>query len=322
METIGFGVIGCGEHALRGHVLPAVAMDVYSLVAVSDPNVQAVNAALREADLAGVTVRDDLSLLEDPRVEAVLIATPDAYHAELLKKAVLAGKHVMCEKPLAVTEVDLVSIETSIRLATERSLVVTSCHPRRFDPPYLWVKNRLVDWVVSYGDLLDVALDFTYHRPSKTGLHEGLLIDHISHEIDILNWLLGFSNVSVAKRHDDQTRYKADGVRLSDGITFSFHGTRMLDSRVYPEAVRLRFERADITVWSTGNCIVVDHSDGSIHQLDCPKVDYDLRFTDLMADWAKSIRTGTPSYLTGRDLIMNSAIGMYLTRQYVWESSY
>ncbi len=104
MTTTGFAVIGTG---ILGN-LHAQVYDRYpdaSLVAVCDTDI--VRAQASAAKFGGVRAYDDYrNLLADPDVDAVSIATPDFAHLELALAAARAGKHILCEKPLAMTVVD------------------------------------------------------------------------------------------------------------------------------------------------------------------------------------------------------------------------
>jgi predicted dehydrogenase len=71
------------------------------------------------------------SVLEDPRVHAVLLATPHSLHAEQIERASAAQKHVFCEKPLALTRA---GAERIVRLMTSRGLVLGIGHERRWEP--------------------------------------------------------------------------------------------------------------------------------------------------------------------------------------------
>lgn len=75
---------------------------------------------------------DYSSVLEDPNVHAVLLATPHSLHAEQVERAAAAKKHVFCEKPLALTRA---GAEHSVRLVASHGLVLGIGHERRWEPP-------------------------------------------------------------------------------------------------------------------------------------------------------------------------------------------
>lgn len=315
-DRIGYAVIGCGEHAMRGHVIPADDVPELELIGAFDLD-PAKMAAVRDSrpdNLFFSAYESEDALLDDPRVRAVVIATPDADHAASMMRAVARGKHVLCEKPLAVTPADLGLLSRSIVDARLGGLVITSCHPRRFDPPYLWLKKNLPKWRDAYGQALTIELDFTYHKPSKVGLHSGLLADHFNHEFDLVNWLFGHVSTEVKSLHDSDTRYMAVGMR-ADRIGFSFHGTRLLEGSHFREFVRLRFERGDVTLdCSNGMASIHDHESGARYMSLAGKTDYAARFRGVMANFAAAILGHEPICLGQQDLLANAESCVALTR--------
>jgi predicted dehydrogenase len=102
MKKVGWGLIGCGDIARR-RVAPALRdLENCELVAVSR-----ADAARAEAFAAEFGARrwhaDWRELITDPEVEAVYVATPVRLHAEQAVAAAEAGKHVLCEKPMALS---------------------------------------------------------------------------------------------------------------------------------------------------------------------------------------------------------------------------
>src|SRR5512137_1996656 len=100
-QKIRFAMIGCGAIALQNH-LPGLALcPGVELAAVCDSDPGTLERARRDTgapfasiDYREVVVRDD--------VDAVIIATPNATHRDIALEAVAHGKHVLCEKPLAL----------------------------------------------------------------------------------------------------------------------------------------------------------------------------------------------------------------------------
>ncbi len=74
----------------------------------------------------------DAEALTHPGVEAVILATPHSLHAEQIERAVAAGKHVFCEKPLSHTKK---GAEAAVNACKAKNLVLGMGHERRFEPP-------------------------------------------------------------------------------------------------------------------------------------------------------------------------------------------
>ena len=95
----------------------------------ADPNATAIQAF---AETCGFPISADYSsVLEDPHVHAVLLATPHSLHAEQIERAAAAKKHVFCEKPLALTRA---GAERNVRLVASQGLVPGIGHERRWEP--------------------------------------------------------------------------------------------------------------------------------------------------------------------------------------------
>ena len=94
-----------------------------------------VNAAAAASFRAAhdIPVSDTLDdVLADPAIDAVLLVTPHSLHEEQIAAVVRAGKHVFCEKPLALTRA---GAERSVALCRDAGLVLGMGHERRFEPP-------------------------------------------------------------------------------------------------------------------------------------------------------------------------------------------
>jgi myo-inositol 2-dehydrogenase/D-chiro-inositol 1-dehydrogenase len=183
--NVGIGVIGAGimggDHArtLAGSINGAV------LVAVSDTDNDRASA-VASVTRAHRVHADARALIEDPDVEAVLIASPDPTHEDLVLACLAAGKPVLCEKPLAPT-VDgclrIIAAETAIG----RRLVQVG-FMRRFDPGYALMQHTLAT-----GQVGSPLLMHCVHRNASVppSFDSSMLISNSAvHEIDIARWLL------------------------------------------------------------------------------------------------------------------------------------
>ena len=105
MKTVHWGLIGCGDIA-RKRVAPALRdAPASELMAVSRARAELAESFAREFG-AGKHYAGWRELLADPEIDAVYIATPLYFHAEQTIAAAEAGKHVLCEKPMAMSVAD------------------------------------------------------------------------------------------------------------------------------------------------------------------------------------------------------------------------
>jgi predicted dehydrogenase len=105
-DRIGLGLIGVGDLGYGHHLSKVLSMDVFDVVAVADPDQAHVERAVQRAGGRTKGYRDYRHLLDHRDVDAVLIATPDHWHALNAVHACEAGKDVYCEKPLSLTIAD------------------------------------------------------------------------------------------------------------------------------------------------------------------------------------------------------------------------
>ncbi len=135
MKTMTIGMIGAGRigqlHAanIRKH-LPAI-----QIKTVADPM---INAEWRKSYPAVHFTHDYLTLLQDNDIQAVLICSPSALHAEQIIAAANAGKHIFCEKPIAT---DVKQIRAALQAVKKNNVKLQVGFNRRFDPNFSKVKE-------------------------------------------------------------------------------------------------------------------------------------------------------------------------------------
>ena len=123
-------LIGMGWWGQKMLAVLQAAPDDIRVVRAVEPNVETVRAL---CEGKGIPLSADYAdALNDPEVEAVVLATPHSLHTAQIAAAVAAGKHIFCEKPLALTKAEA---ERSVALCREAGLVLGMGHERRFEPP-------------------------------------------------------------------------------------------------------------------------------------------------------------------------------------------
>ena len=218
-KDIGIGIIGVGVMG-RGH---ALYLSDYvkggKVVAIYDTNLAAAQKVAKEVfkktKVLPKVYKDLSMILDDQLVKAVIIASPDHLHANHLEQAILAGKDVLCEKPLASKEKDARKVA---KLARNSKSIVGIGFMRRFDRPYQDLKREIESG--KYGKVLQIRC--TSRNVSSPTATTALLLTNVAvHEIDIIRWLLGEEIVSVGVNFA-KTTSKANS-HLSDPISVNCH---------------------------------------------------------------------------------------------------
>jgi predicted dehydrogenase len=140
---VGWGVLGATSQAARKAVLPAI---------VASPRGRLIAVASERAADGGAgpfgpvrAYRAYAAVLDDPEVEAVYVPLPNSLHREWVVRAAAAGKHVLCEKPLAPTAADAEAMATACATAGVALLeaYMTPFHPRASALETLVASGRL-----------------------------------------------------------------------------------------------------------------------------------------------------------------------------------
>ncbi|GAA4378044.1 Gfo/Idh/MocA family oxidoreductase [Paeniglutamicibacter cryotolerans] len=192
--TIRVGVIGVGimgaDHARNiAHNIGGA-----SLAGVAD--IDAACAA--EHSYGGFITVDALELIGHPDVDAVIIASHDSTHAELVLAAMAADKPVLCEKPLARNAADsrrIVEADLEVRARTGKSLLGVG-FMRRFDPGHVRLRRTIEE-----GELGRVLMVHCISRnvSSAPGTsNESAIMNSAIHELDSVAWMIGSPIAEVA----------------------------------------------------------------------------------------------------------------------------
>ena len=213
-------ILGAGAVTVARH-LPALQAIGCQAASVFDPSREAASSAARAFNIPHVASSAD-EAINDDAVEAVLIASPNSFHRDQAEKSFEAGRHVLCEKPIALRMSDALAMQRAAKRA-DRVLQIGFHH--RFSSEHLCVK-RLVELGVlgdvrAYSGIISEPLDVVpgglenYRFDTKQG-GGFTLIDVAQHRIDQVRDLLGevasvsCEMASVMDGHD-----KDDSVVLS-----------------------------------------------------------------------------------------------------------
>jgi myo-inositol 2-dehydrogenase/D-chiro-inositol 1-dehydrogenase len=189
--TIRIGIIGTGNIGTSHAANLARVVSGSSVSVVFDAD--AARAREVAGDFGARVAPTVIDVIEADDVDAVLIASPDAMHAEQALIAIAAGKPMLCEKPLAVGDVNARNV-VDAEVAFGRRLIQVG-FMRRFDPGY----NRLKAELTASG-IGEPLIVHNVHRNTSApyGLRtEQTLTNMVTHEFDINRWLIGEELTSV-----------------------------------------------------------------------------------------------------------------------------
>jgi len=188
---IRIGVIGVGAWGVN-HIRAITAERGCELVAVADPDDNALARVQSLAPSARRT-RDPDQLLASADIDAVVIASPAPTHPRLACAAFAAGKHVLVEKPLAMTTADALAVEAAALDANKIGMVG---HLMLYHPAVLRLRELLVSGAL--GSLY--YLHSTRVNLGRLRRDENALWSFGPHDLSMIQFLVGRSPTSVAAR--------------------------------------------------------------------------------------------------------------------------
>ena len=197
-RTLGIGAIGLGRAFT--FMRPAFAASPgVALVAAADPRQEARTRFIAEFGGNAYASVDDL--LRDARVDSVYIATPHQFHADHAIAAARAGKHVLVEKPMALTMAEAEAMVAAARQAGVKLLVG---HSHSLDPPIAAARAMIESGEFGRVKMI-TALNFTdfLYRPRRaeeldTAAGGGVIFNQAMHQVDIVRLLAGGLAESVS----------------------------------------------------------------------------------------------------------------------------
>ncbi|UCF63764.1 MAG: Gfo/Idh/MocA family oxidoreductase [bacterium] len=247
-----FGLIGCGsfgQFCLRA----LSTIDEVQLLAVADTDTKRARDTAREFGVA--FCENPNKLISNPDIEMIHIVTPPDTHYELSMAALRSGKHVLCEKPLALS---LSEVDEMLQLAEENGKIIPVNFILRYVPLVDLVK-KIIDCKVlgepiraffeNYATDENLKPDHWFWNKDKSG---GIFVEHGVHFFDLYSHWLGDANMIWAYTTNRESTRQEDRVfcflQYDSGVVAShYHGfdqPKVIDRQIH----RLLFERGDMVV--------------------------------------------------------------------------
>ena len=316
---LGWAIVGIGSHAdLK--LAPAMELaDDARLVAVYSRDQDRADAFAEKHGADSAYSNLD-SLLADPRVDAVFVASPNHLHAPQTIRAAAAGKHVLAEKPMANSVTDAAAMVSACR---DHGVKLGLGFELRFHPAHLWARRLIDDGAIgrirlAHGQWGRGNRGEPEHLP-RTGLREwwetpeligeaSVLVGLGVHVFDLFRYLLHEEVVEVVALTDGQTTRQplehiaTIALRMTSGIIAQVMCGRMLpdtqnDLALYGSDGRFATKE---TIWEArlGSAELVS---GSGNESEAYEYDYLANFVAELNDFRDALESDRDPSATGED---------------------
>jgi predicted dehydrogenase len=335
------GIIGCGNIGARVHLPSWLAHpEVAEVIALADPAEEALQAARVTAGLSAAQVhRDPFELIARRDVDAVDICTPQYLRRDVLLSSARAGKHILCEKPLATVPADAAAaVATSAEMGTTLAMVHN----------YLWLPEiQVARQVIAFGEIGEVraaivnflgvvdlpgAAEYRADWRHDAALAGGGVLIDMLHGVYLAEALLGECLQRVSAYVDSrehgasvedlalcrfETATNAALVNIGWGL-----GPGGIEVSGSKGRVSIRYENGGTAPWAPLEHVLVSTADGTRVEysrasstLDAPWVSDSANgpFERVIVDFAEAVLTGGSATASGEDgqRILEATVGAY-----------
>jgi D-xylose 1-dehydrogenase (NADP+, D-xylono-1,5-lactone-forming) len=320
-----WGILSAANIGVK-RVAPAiVASSNAQLVAVGTRN--PLRARELFAFAPGVAISGSYdSVINNPQIEAIYNPLPNSLHAEWTIKALKAGKHVLCEKPLAVTAEEGLAMAEAVR---DSGMLLMEAFMYRFHPQTIWAFEQVADGRIGNVKLIRASFSFNVgSRPHdirlQASLAGGSLMDVGCYPVNFCRAVYGRPPIAVGARAyapatSEVERYASAVLDFDDGCFGLIDSSIELPTR---QVAEIYGENGSITIplpFTPGHIetVVVLSTEGqAIHQRFTPVDQFRLEVEHFSA----CIRFGHQPHLTLEETIENLATieAIYQSAGYPW----
>ena len=317
-EKVKLGIIGAGRIGRLHARHLCMQIEGVEVAAVSDIFEKAASDLAAELGITSFFI-DHRKILRDNNIDAVIICSSTDTHAGIIREAAEAGKHIFCEKPIAL---DLEEIDKSLSAVKKAGVILQIGFNRRFDP-----NHRRVRAAVSGGEIGDPhILRITSRDPSPPPLEYlkvsgGMFLDMTIHDFDMARFLIGSEveevyavgavrvNPEIGDAGDIDTAIIT--LKFENGVIGTIDNSRQA---VYGYDQRVEVfgsKGMAVTENVTPNRVRIQNA--SMVKEDLPLNFFMERYIDSylneMNDFIAAVKNGTPSPVSGHDGKMPVLIG-------------
>ncbi|WP_416145279.1 Gfo/Idh/MocA family protein [Planococcus koreensis] len=260
-----FAIIGCGFIAKK-HALAIENIPTAKLIAVCDrvPEMMDFYAETYDAK----TYIDSSAMLKDPNIDVVCICTPSGLHAPIAEQVAAANKHIVLEKPIAMT---LEETDRIIDAAKYHNVKLTIVHPNRFRTAVQETKKILDQNLlgkISHANCIvnwnrgQEYYDQAPWRGTKT--HDGgVLMNQAIHNLDLLLWFMGnpteiFSMDATRLRDIEAEDVSTGVIRFENGALANVQAATTVYTKNYEESITIFGEKGTLKIGGP-NALYFEH---------------------------------------------------------------
>ena len=188
------GVIGTGRIG-KLHI-EHIAQDIpeAELVALCSLDRPSMDSLAKQFNVAQTTY-DYTELLTDPQIDAVLITSATNTHVEISQAAAKAGKHIFCEKPIAL---DLQQIDETLAIVKETGVKFQVGFQRRFDASFMLIHAAIADGEIGEPHIMRITSRDPAPPPIEyIEVSGGIFLDMTIHDFDMARYLIGDEVVEI-----------------------------------------------------------------------------------------------------------------------------
>lgn len=266
------------------------------------------------------------TLINDPEIEALYIPLPNSLHAEWAIKALRAGKHVLCEKPLAVTAEQGVTV---VQTARDTGMLLMEAFMYRFHPQTLWALEQVATGRIGQVKLVRASFAFNVGaRPHdirlQAALAGGSLMDVGCYPVNLCRAIYGRTPIAVGARvfvpsNGEVEQATTAVLDFDDGCFGLIDSNLRLSTRQMAEIIG---ETGTISIpvpFTPGHIetvVIVSVEGQTVHQRFAPIDQYRLE----VEHFANCIRFGHDTALALEETIENQATieAIYQSAGYTW----
>jgi len=318
------GILGCGKIAQVRHIPEYAANPDCELVGFYNPTKS--RAEDMAARYGGKAYDSAEELLADPAIDAVSVCAANYAHAELTIKALKAGKHVLCEKPMAVT---LTDCEEMVRVAKESGKLLMIGQNQRLTGAHALARQMVAEGAI--GKVLSFRTCFGHGGPETWAIKPGkdtwffdkkkaamgAMADLGIHKTDLIQFLLGQKVVRTTAKLATLDKRGADGELISvDDNAICIY--EMSDGTIGTMAASWTYYAAEdnsTVLYGTGgelriyedpaHSIVLKKTDGTVQTFDVEQIQTNDNQTasGVIDLWVDCLMKGVESPISGESVL-------------------